>query len=175
MVRSRLQSAAVALILGCALIASQRSFAVCFVDAATRASSDPNAPTWPPSYTAAPSYGARLNNEGLTERVADIVVMDDGTLPNCFSLGNVITFLYNAVLRLPASVTSPSTNVDRVDSAGTAGLRVSAASTTDGQLHTTTVVITVTQAGTRRNALTGAGSALRLKNLRFGAIALAAG
>src|SRR5689334_19172585 len=47
---------------------------------------------------AAPSDGAALNAEGLSERLSDVLVHDDGQLPNCFAFANTITIVYSVAV-----------------------------------------------------------------------------
>ena len=131
---------------------------------------------------AAPSGGPTLNQEGETERPADLLIYDNGNLTtgpgtSCFPAGAQVVITYNAGLTTPNPVVTNSSDLDVMDSAGTSGLVVSVA--TSVGLSTfdtpqTVITITVLQAGTHSSSGTGVnllnsytGSAIRLKNLRF--------
>lgn len=125
-------------------------------------------PTFPLAPVAAPSAGAAVANEGLAERLSDVLIFDNGTAPNCFTLNSVITLVYNLPLQgLPAQNTAPAANFDRFDSSGVAGLQVRATYQVASNPTTTTITITVISAGSAGNLLAGSsGAALRVKNMR---------
>jgi len=156
--------------------------------------SDPNLPTGfqtavngGTALIAAPTLGAgaipTLNNEGLAERLADIVVYDDGNAPNCFQANQTIRLTYNTTITVPNLTATPFTNAgtanfDVYDSAGQAGLVIGAASTVGlapGGTPQTVITVTVLQAGTVGNPTTTVtGSAFRIKNLYADATTLTA-
>ncbi len=155
-----------------------RAQAVCQASAvASLPGFDPSgsSPTFPLAPVAAPSAGAAVANEGLAERLSDVLIFDNGTAPNCFTLNSVITLVYNLPLQnLPAQNTAPAANFDIFDSSGGAGLAVSA--TYQVADAATTITITVKSAGSAGNLLTGSsGAALRVKNLRGDMSGLAPG
>lgn len=121
--------------------------------------------------SAAPAGGPTLNQEGLTERPADLLIFDNGALTHCFPAGRQIIITYNAALTTPNPVPVSGSNLDVMDSSGASGLVINV--TTSVGLSTfntpqTVITITVLQAGTAGNLTTGyTGSAVRLKNLRF--------
>jgi hypothetical protein len=135
--------------------------------------------------TAAVAGGLNINNEGKTERVADVLVWDDGTAPgatSCFNITNTIRLTYNALLTNPTSVSAATTaNFDVFDSAGVgAGLVISASSTVGlagGGTPQTVITVTPLQKGTDTGDITtgAAGSAFRIKNLRIDATGITAG
>jgi len=122
-----------------------------------------------------------VNKEGVIERVADLLISDDGVAPNCFASGNDLIITYNAIMTLPTTPGNLAVpgNLDIFDSNGIAGLTITsatitsvfAANTTNSQLD-----IKVGQAGTVGTGLTtGAngqtGAAIRIKNIRMNASA----
>ena len=122
-----------------------------------------------------------LNNEGLTERVSDVVIYDDGVAPNCFQSNQTIRLTYNVKITVPDVQTTPITsataaNFDVYDSAGPAGLVITAASTVGlapGGTPQTVITVTVLQAGTVGDpTTTTTGAAFRIKNLRADATSL---
>jgi hypothetical protein len=152
------------------------AWGVCVVRVVSSVTPDP-APAPNPSVqitpTVAPAGGAIINQEGLTERVADVLINDDGVAPNCFgSTTQVIRLTYNAALTSPVSIpVQTRSNFDVYDSAGAGlGLAIQASSTValaPGGTQQTVITITLLQAGTAGNITTGAvGSAIRVKNLR---------
>lgn len=130
--------------------------------------------------TAAPAGGLNVNQEGVSERVVDLVISDTGVAPNCFATGNSLVVTYNAILTsptTPGSLGVPA-NLDIFDSNGIGGLTVASANVTQGFAANTTqslITIVVGQAGTVGNLTTGSvGSAVRVKNIRVNASLLAA-
>src|SRR5438105_1747773 len=76
------------------------------------------------SFTAAPSNGAAIAAEGAAERLTDVLIFDNGTSPNCFTAGNVITLIYTAPLTaVPSTLTSPA-NYDIFDSSAALGVNI---------------------------------------------------
>jgi len=144
-----------------ALMCAPPAAAVCQLTAvASLASFDPagGTPTFPlvPVSPGVPPGGPAINNEGVAERLADVLVHDDGMLPACFAAGNTITLTYNA----PAT---SGPGFDRFDSGGALATTTSATTTPNN----TTVAIHVTQAGASGSLLSGStGAAVRIKNLR---------
>jgi hypothetical protein len=136
-----------------------------------------------PSSTGVP---ANLNNEGLTERVSDVLIYDDSTIgtANCFAVGNQIRLTYNAALSLPASISSATAaNFDVYDNSSS-GLTIQASSAVGFSANTAQTVISInvlqggtaaTTAGGITSTGNGVGSAVRVKNLRVDASPLAAG
>ncbi len=123
---------------------------------------------------------ANLNREGLVERVSDVLIFDDTAVAggNCFVVGNSLRLTYNAALTRPQSIQSATAaNFDVFDSNGAAGLvidAVSQAGLAPGGTAQTVIVITVQQAGTAATiagglTASGAGAAVRVKNLRVDA------
>jgi hypothetical protein len=120
-----------------------------------------------------------LNQEGLAERVADILIYDDGTGDPCFTdVHKLIVIAYNAPFTVPTAVNSAAPpNIDVMDSKGNAGLSIASVVTSNptvsGGGSTNTVTITVQTTGTAGDPTTGAnGSALRIKNIRINASTL---
>jgi len=123
---------------------------------------------------------ANINQEGRAERVTDLIIVDDGLPPTCFSVNtDVIKVTYNAPITVPNPPTYPAVpgtlelyNFDVIDSNGDNGLRITANTTTTlgpfGDLSE--INISVTQLGTAGNPFAGlVGSALRFKNIRVDA------
>jgi hypothetical protein len=119
-----------------------------------------------------------VNKEGVTERVADLLITDNGALPFCFTTGNDLVITYNAILTVPTTpgnLAIPA-NLDIYDSNGIGGLTVTsatvstvfAANTTNSQLD-----IKIGQTGTTGQLGAGGsgqvGAALRVKNIRVNA------
>ncbi len=168
-------------ILALALVPST-AWGVCVVTAVSSVTPDPAPSTGiiQITPTAAAAGGANLNQEGVVERVTDLLINDDGAAPNCFAVNNTFRLTYNATLTNPTSIVSATTaNFDVYDSAGAAGLVILANSTVGlapGGTPQTVITVVVQQAGTAGNITTGAtGSAVRIKNLRVDATTLTAG
>jgi len=118
-----------------------------------------------------------VNKEGVSERVADLLITDDGVAPNCFASGNDLVITYNAIMTKP---TTPGNllipdNLDIFDSNGIGGLTVTTATVSDvfaANTHNSQLDIKIGQTGTP-GSLVGAaplaGSALRVKNIRLDA------
>src|SRR5581483_1803555 len=121
-----------------------------------------------------PPDGPTLNNEGLAERLADVLIFDSGVPPNCLSAGNVITLTYGAPITVPASIAAgtlarTAANFDAYDT----GL---ALNFTAAALSSTTIQLTITSSGASGDLTTGAaGSAVRIKNLRADVTAISGG
>src|SRR5581483_8181988 len=121
-----------------------------------------------------PPDGPTLNNEGLAERLADVLIFDSGVPPNCLSAGNVITLTYGAPITVPASIAAgtlarTAANFDAYDT----GL---ALNFTAAALSSTTIHLTITSSGPSGDLTTGAaGSAVRIKNLRADVTAISGG
>jgi hypothetical protein len=139
------------------------------------------------SFVAAPASGTPVANEGLIERVADILVYDDGTSPNCFTANQRINFTYSARAILPPVGTTPTDinnpqiaqYFDVVDSDQASPLLVLISSqltvSLNGQASTTFSVF-FTSPGTPGDLTAGAaGSAIRIRNIRVDATTLGAG
>lgn len=140
-------------------------------------------------FYAAPATNPLLNREGRTERVADVLVWEDGQAGyTCFTTNNTVRLTYNASLTNPASVSAATTaNFDVYDTAAPNGLVISAASTVGlapGGTPQTVITVSVLQAGTVvagscnvspavAACATVKGSAFRIKNLRVDATAIA--
>ncbi len=159
--------------------APQPAWGVCVVRVVSTVTPDPagSPGTNQITPTVAAAGGLNVSQEGLTERVADVLINDDGVAPNCFALSNFFRLQYSAVLRNPASFsTATLQNFDVYDSAGVGGMAINADSNQAAPAFTTAIGITVVAAGTPGNITTSAtGSAIRIKNLRFDATSLAAG
>lgn len=138
------------------------------------------------NYTA--SAGLPLAVEGKTERIADVLVWEDGAANyQCFKTNNNIRITFNAGITSSPSVTAPNvTYFDVYDTNQPNGLAITA-STTQAQVPgggtQTVVIVVVQQAGTytagQSNvspllgaAVAGAGSAFRIKNIRVDATSL---
>ncbi|HZQ92256.1 MAG TPA: choice-of-anchor D domain-containing protein [Terriglobales bacterium] len=105
--------------------AAQRAQADCKVQAVTFLKSNffiaddtANNPNVGLVFTPAPnvagnSIGLPISAEGLTERVADLLIYDDGVAPSCFQPGQTITLTYNARITIPA-VTDLDVNLGAV-------------------------------------------------------------
>jgi hypothetical protein len=150
------------------LLLSRLALAVCQVQ--TVASIAPTDPSGGPTNVqitpiSGPSNGSAVAVEGLTERLSDILIRDDGQSPNCLSTGNNLTILYTVpvtVPALPATLTSPA-NFDIYDSLGL--LVVSIAGTTSATQSS--ITIQVLNGGTPGDLTRSAtGSAVRIKNIR---------
>ena len=134
------------------------------------------------STTAVSSTGTMISAEGQAERISDVLIYDrTGTSGStfCFNNGNVITVTIPGVLASPAAgngVPAAPANLDVYDSAGAAGLAVSANSSVTG--GNTVITLTVTHSGTAGGAVFfpsssgAAGAAVRIKNLRIDATSL---
>src|SRR5260370_22823549 len=123
---------AAALALSFALLLPNAAFAGCHVQVVSYISpADPSGgPGTGPITPSSAGTPANLNNEGLVERVSDVLIYDDNTIgtANCFLPGNVLRLTYNAALSLPASITSPpSPNFDVYDN-NASGLTIQASS-----------------------------------------------
>jgi len=119
--------------------------------------------------------GLTVNAEGVSERVADLLISDDLAAPFCFTAGNDLVITYNAILTsppTPGNLAIPG-NLDIFDSNGIGGLTVTsatvsqvfAANTTNSQLD-----IHIGQTGTAGDLEAGPnGAAIRVKNVRVNA------
>jgi hypothetical protein len=133
---------------------------------------------------AAPT-GPNLNQEGRAERVADILIWDDGATPPCFTVNtDLFRITYNAPITVPNPPTYPAApgtlaayNFDVIDSNGLNGLVINASTMTNFGPggNESVITIDVTQLGTKGNPFASlVGSALRLKNIRVDASTLTA-
>src|SRR5260370_11729147 len=124
---------AAALALSFALLLPNAAFAGCHVQVVSYISpADPSGgPGNGPITPSSAGTPANLNNEGLVERVSDVLIYDDNTVgtADCFTVGNVLRLTYNAALSLPASIASAtSANFDVYDNTSSA-LTIQATST----------------------------------------------
>jgi hypothetical protein len=111
-----------------------------------------------------------LNNEGHTERPADIKITSG--VANCFSSGNVISVTYNGILTVPTTLTNLSTTNIVITNplSATDGALVLEVVTTSGISSSgPQTVIQMTVLG----ATTDPGAAITLQNLRFDVTGLA--
>jgi len=111
-----------------------------------------------------------LNNEGHTERPADIKITAGGT--NCFSSGNTISVTYSGILTIPTSLTNLSTNniVITNPNATADGALVLGVTTTSGISSSgPQTVIQMEVLG----ATTDPAASITLQNLRFDVTGLA--
>ncbi len=111
-----------------------------------------------------------LNNEGLTERPADIAITTGAA--NCFSSGNVISVTYSGILSLPTTLTNTSSNniVISNPNSATDGALVLGVTTTSGISSSgPQTVIQMNILG----ATTDPMASITLQNLRFNVTGLA--
>ncbi len=161
------------------------AWGVCVVTIVSSVSPDPLPSTGTAQITlntTVPVPPAKLNQEGQTERLSDVVVSDTGAGLNCFAVNNIFRLTYNATLTNPTSINAATNaNFDVYDSAVPigSGLVILASSTVGlapGGTPQTVITVTVQQQGTVGDIVgTAAGSAFRLKNLRVDATPLTAG
>jgi len=122
------------------------------------------------------AVGLPLNVEGVTERVSDLLITDDGLGTNfCFPTGGTLVITFNGILTnppTPGALAIPG-NLDIYDSNGIGGLTVSSANITQGFAANTTqsiITIAIGQTGSTGDLTVGAtGAGLRVKNLRINA------
>lgn len=176
---SRIPLLALVAVVFISALAPEQAWGVCTIWVVRAVTTDP----FPSSGTSqvtpfiADAGGLNVSQEGLAERVADILIIDDGVAPNCFAVNNFFRLQYSAVLRNPTSISAATLqNFDVYDSAGFSGLVINADSNQPSPAFTTAIGITVVQAGTPGDIThTATGSAIRIKNLRFDATSLSAG
>jgi len=115
----------------------------------------------------APSF---LNNEGHTERPADIKIT--AGVNNCFSSGNVISVTYSGILTNPTTLTNTSTNnivITNPNSAADGALVLGVTTTSGISSSGPQTVIQMTVLG----ATTDPAASITLQNLRFDVTGLA--
>ncbi len=134
------------------------------------------------SFAAAPVGGVPISNEGMTERVADLLIYDDGNTnaPNCFAANQQFSLTYSARIIYPftdpagaRSLGDPSLFMDVYDSNGSTLLPVVQVAPTTAPNGAPASAILITNfggAGTRGDLTTGlVGAAIRIRNIRIDA------